>query len=100
MDHSQADTQYIAAFMRSPIYLERAPIDTTPGQLPRIRLEEVAAVEVALPPIEEQQRIVQRLEVASAEIESIRAAARKQRETVEALPAALLHEIFGRWQRS
>jgi len=52
-----ADTAFIAWFMRSPTYLTRAPIDTTPGQLPRIRTEEVASVEVNLPPAEIQRRI-------------------------------------------
>jgi hypothetical protein len=37
--------------MRSPVYLERAPIDASPGQLPRIRTEEVASVEINLPPL-------------------------------------------------
>ena len=43
VNQAKADTAFIAWFMRSPVYLERAPIDTTPGQLPRIRTEEVAS---------------------------------------------------------
>jgi restriction endonuclease S subunit len=55
VDGSQADTEFLAWFMRSPTYLRRAPISTTPGQLPRIRIEEVAAVDVNLPPLIEQR---------------------------------------------
>jgi len=33
----RAETQFIAWYMRSPVYFQRAPIDTTPGQLPRSR---------------------------------------------------------------
>src|SRR5712692_4427665 len=52
-----ADAEYLAWFMRSPVYLARAPIKATPGQLPRIRTEEVAAVILDLPPLPEQRRI-------------------------------------------
>ena len=38
------EARYVAAFMRSPLFLERAPIDETPGQLPRIRTDEVLDV--------------------------------------------------------
>lgn len=37
VDPKAADARFLAWFMRSPVYLERAPITTTPGQLPRIR---------------------------------------------------------------
>ena len=43
------NANFVAWFMRSPIYLSRAPIDFTPGQLPRIRSDEVASVEINLP---------------------------------------------------
>jgi type I restriction enzyme S subunit len=56
-----ADNRFIAWFMRSPTYLSRAPIDTTPGQLPRIRTEEVASVEVNLPALSVQKDLVARL---------------------------------------
>jgi type I restriction enzyme S subunit len=46
VDESRADTDYIAWFMRSPAYLGRAPIKQTPGQLPRIRTEEVSSVPI------------------------------------------------------
>ena len=56
VDTIKADTVFIAWFLRSPVYLQRAPIKTTPGQLPRIRTEEVALVELNLPPLSEQHR--------------------------------------------
>ncbi len=88
-------TQFIAAFLRSPIYLKRAPIDTTPGQLPRIRTEEVASVELALPPLSEQYDIVQKLEYDKAETTQIRNAVERQRQAIDAMQAALLREVFG-----
>ena len=41
---------------------KRAPIGDTPGQLPRIRLEEVAAVQIGLPPLAEQRAVAKRIE--------------------------------------
>lgn len=56
VDTARADPEYIAWFMRSPTYLERAPISTSPGQLPRIRTEEVGAVQLELPTLDDQRR--------------------------------------------
>jgi type I restriction enzyme S subunit len=92
-------TQFIAAFLRSPIYLKRAPIDTTPGQLPRIRTEEVTSVELALPSLSEQYDIVQKLENNRAETTQIRNAVDRQRHAIDAMPAALLREVFGGFAR-
>ena len=56
-----ADTEYVAAYLRSGNYLALAPIEETPGQLPRIRTEEVAVTPIPLPPLVEQRRIVSAL---------------------------------------
>ncbi len=56
-----ADTEYVAWYLRSPAYLEAAPIDETPGQLPRIRLDEVLSTPIPLPPLDEQRRTAARL---------------------------------------
>lgn len=85
---------YVAWFMRSPIYLERAPISSTPGQLPRIRTEEVATVEIELPPLDEQQRIAEILNERISAIERARAAVEAQLESIKALPAAYLRAAF------
>lgn len=89
-----AETTFVAWFMRSPTYLERAPIETTPGQLPRIRTEEVATVEVSLPPRADQQRIGAALNEEMATIERTRKALEKQLEAINRLPAALLRRAF------
>lgn len=53
----KADRDYIAHFLRSDQFLKTAPIDSTPGQLPRIRSGEIAATPIALPALSDQQRI-------------------------------------------
>jgi len=89
-----ADAEFVAWFMRSPTYLRRAPIDTTPGQLPRIRTEEVAAVSVELPPLQEQRRIAARLREQLGEVARARVAVQTQISTAESLSAGLLNEVF------
>jgi type I restriction enzyme S subunit len=89
-----ADANFIAWFMRSPVYLERAPIDKTPGQLPRIRTEEVARVPVNLPPLDEQRRIAARLAHQADTAQRLRGAALQQLESIRGLPAALLRGAF------
>ena len=60
----QVDRNYIARFLRSAEFLKTAPIDTTPGQLPRIRSGEIAKTPISLPPLAEQRRIAAMLDKA------------------------------------
>lgn len=91
---SLADPTFIAWFMRSPTYLAGAPIDTTPGQLPRIRTEEVAGVEVHLPPLDVQKSILARLSELMGCVEVSCTALVAQVAAINALPAALLRRAF------
>ncbi len=61
VDEGVADHAYVASYLRSPAYLAAAPIDETPGQLPRIRIDEVLSTPIPLPPLDEQRRISARL---------------------------------------
>lgn len=91
---AKADPTFVAWFMRSPVYFERAPIGTTPGQLPRIRIEEVAAVELDLPPLSEQRRISIVLAQRMAALERLRKGLEAQLNGVNDVPAALLRRAF------
>ena len=95
VDSDLADREYVAWYMRSPAYLDAAPVDQTPGQLPRIRLDEVLSTLIPLPPLDEQRQIAARLREQLAEIDRARAALEAQRAAVNALPAALLRDVFG-----
>lgn len=91
---SLADAAYVAWFMRSPVYLETAPIDTTPGQLPRIRTEEVASVTLSLPPLSRQRSLAASLDKQMAASERLRAGLAAQVDALGCLPAALLGRAF------
>jgi type I restriction enzyme S subunit len=90
----EADTEYIAWFMRSSAYLDRAPIDTMPGQLPRIRTEEVASVALNFPPIHEQRRIAQSISATQTTANAARQTLQTQVDAINQLPAALLRQAF------
>ena len=104
VDRSRTEPEYVAWFMRSPFYAGQAPVTTGPGQLPRIRLEEVARVELGLPDLTEQRRVVAAISDQVAAVERARAAAETQRGAADALTAAYLRAAFDslqaeRWPR-
>lgn len=90
-----ADTEFVAAFMRSETFLRRSSIVTTTGQLPRIGTEEIAAVSVELPPVDVQRRIAANLAEQLAATDSVRRSVEEQLALVSAIPASLLRSIFG-----
>ena len=64
---------------------------TTISHLPR---EKLLQLRVSLAPLEEQTRIVAELTASMASVEKARLAAQQQLHMVQALPAALLREVF------
>ncbi len=94
VDRSVAEPDFVAWFMRSPTYLAKAPVAAGPGQLPRIRLEEVAAVEVDLPDLDRQRSIVSSLREQMAVMERARAAAETQLNAAQALSVAYIRSAF------
>ncbi len=90
-----ADTGFIAAFMRSATFLRRSEVVTTTGQLPRISIDEIAAVPIELPPtLADQRRIAADLAARLAGAERLAEGIRAELAAIEALPAALLREAF------
>lgn len=90
----RADPSFVAAYMRSEVFLRRSSVVTTTGQLPRISIDEILAVEIDLPPLPEQKRIAGILKEQLAAGERARAAAEAQLEAAKALSAAYLRDVF------
>jgi type I restriction enzyme S subunit len=88
------ETNFVAWFLRSSTYLSRAPVKETPGWLPRIRTEEVAAVEINLPTVDKQRDIAAQLDAAFSGSEELQRALRTKLTDLEKIPAALLREAF------
>ncbi|MGB8170331.1 MAG: restriction endonuclease subunit S [Chthoniobacteraceae bacterium] len=85
---------YVAHFLRSPAYLDAAPIDRTQGQLPRIRTDEVLSVTIPLPSLAEQRVIAARLDAELAAAHTIRERLEERLAAVEKMPAMLLRAAF------
>lgn len=98
VNESLADPSFVSWFMRSPIYRDRAPVSVMQSQLPRIRTEEVSAVQINLPSLEEQRQFAARVETEINEAIATTSTLRARLEAVEKLPAALLREVFGQNQ--
>ena len=62
---------------------------------PRVTLAMLKAFTIPLPSLDDQRRIAARLREQLAEIDRAKAALEAQRKAVNALPAALLREVFG-----
>ncbi len=91
---NKANIGFIAWFMRSATYLKRAPITTTPGQLPRIRTEEVASVEINLPSLDTQRAILAQLDKKLSKAKQTIQSIETQLAVIEQLPATLLRQAF------
>jgi len=92
----RADTAFVAAFMRSETFLRRAQGVTTTGQLPRISIDEIAAVEIEMPAtLPTQRQIAADLARRLGEAEHLAACIREELAVIQALPAALLRAAFG-----
>ena len=89
-----ADTEFIAAFMRSETFLRRSSIVTTTGQLPRIGTEQIAAVPIELPPVDVQRRIAFELAEQLTVADTAKRAADDRLDAAEALIAAQLRDVF------
>jgi type I restriction enzyme S subunit len=94
INQNEVEPGYLAAYMRSPAYLALAPIRTTPGQLPRIRSEEVQGVPMPLPPLNEQRQFLARLDQALTGFRQVHEALTTQLAQLDALPSSYLRQAF------
>lgn len=89
--NSRHDRNYVAHFLRSSEFLKTAPIDSAPGQLPRIRSGEIAATLIPIPSLDEQRRIAEILDKADA----LRGKHKRALELIDGLKQATFLDIFG-----
>jgi len=91
----RADARFVAMFMRSDTFLRRSAVVTTTGQLPRIGIDEIMAVEIDLPPtVAEQARISGSVSDRLATAYRLTASCQTELAVIDAVPAALLRSAF------
>lgn len=85
---SLVDSRYAAFFLSSSFFLDRVTCLTKGANLPRLDTEAFDSIEIPLPPLSEQQRIVEILQEAE-EISRLRAEAQVKNE--ELIPSLFSH---------
>ncbi len=94
VDNGLVLSEFVAWYPRSPVYHERAPIGVTPGQLPRIRIEEVEATEINLPSMEKQKQVIAEIQKIQEQHCQIKSNIGAELYAIECMAPALLRQAF------
>lgn len=87
--------RYIFAYVQSPPFVSAVSALVQGALYPAIKDDDVKDCWMSIPPPNEQNTIVARLESQKSVIQRMRQAAECQMEAVNTLPGALLREVFG-----
>lgn len=94
-DPKRLDREFLAYYLRSPIFLDFANANTRGANLPRIAMRELWSHEILMPRnIDEQRRIVARIKECLERVEEIEGLRTSATEEVEALTKSVLYEIW------
>jgi type I restriction enzyme S subunit len=85
---------YLGAYLRSPWFVTYATQNTTGSRQPRVRFDALWNAPVPLPPLEEQKRIVARIEELMTRIKEARKLRQESKEKTELLWQSALAETF------
>ncbi|MBI4685758.1 MAG: restriction endonuclease subunit S [Nitrospirae bacterium] len=86
---------YFFRYLTSPYFVDVVSAMVQGAMYPAINNHDVINFEIPLPPtIDDQIAIANNLEQKMADIEKMRQAALRQKEAVEAMPGAILREVF------
>jgi len=90
-----ADVAFVAAFLRSETFLRRSAVVTTTGQLPRISIDEILAVQIDVPStVAEQSRIASNLSARLNHAIAVAQSCQSQTADISSLAPALLRAAF------
>ena len=88
------DRKYLGWYLRLPSTVDFAMKTKTGSRMPRADMKEFSRLPIPLPPLDEQRRIVARLEERLAAADRARRAAEDILAAMAAMPKALLREIL------
>ena len=87
-------TEYMCYYMRSPMVLQYTALSGYGIKMPRVNPKQMNALDVPLPPLEDQQQIVATLEEGFAAIDAIAEAKENLSTTAEMLRSKILQAAF------
>ena len=88
------DRDWLAWYLRRPETVDFAMRGKTGSRMPRANMREFMGMQISLPPLAEQKRIVARLNAQMAVVDRAKAAAREILDAAEALNAAIIRELM------
>ena len=88
------DRRWLAWFLRREEVVDYAMRGKTGSRMPRTSMRDFMKLPVVVSPLDEQVRVISQLEDQLGNAERARAAAQAQLAAIDAMPAALLREIF------
>lgn len=94
VDTKRVRPRFLAGFMRSGVFLQRAPTSESPGQLPRIRTQEVASVSINLPPLSVQTTIELSMLKQEETVETLLNGVSEEIDSLDNITSALLRRAF------
>jgi len=93
-DQSLITRKFLAWYLRSPEFVEYAVRNSTGARMPRIRMPALWEAEIPLPPLDEQRRIVARIEALFERMAEVRRLHAAAEEEVDILFASVSGDIF------
>jgi len=94
-DPKQLDREFLAFYLRSPMFLDFANANTRGANLPRIAMKELWKHKVPVPDsLDEQRRIVARIKECMERVEEIEENSQSINFEIEALLPSMLHQRF------
>jgi len=90
------EPQYLGAYLRSPSFVAYATQNTTGSRQPRVRLDALWGAPIPLPPLEEQRRIVARVEELMDWVPEARRLREEAQKDAERLWQSVLSQTFPR----
>ena len=99
-DPLRMDREFLAFYLRSPNFVDFAVANSRGANLPRIAMSALWAHEVPVPPLDEQRRIVLRINECVERVDEIRTLCSRALAEARALLSSILSDVFAENPRS
>jgi len=88
------DRKYLTFCLRSPFFVEYAQVNMQGTKMPRLRTEDLKLFKIPIPPLEEQQRIVSRIEALTKRVEEARKHRQQNKNVLEDIFKSAVEKII------
>lgn len=89
------DRDYVAYYLRRKETADYAMLNTTGSRMPRVDIDYMMKLKIPYPPLLEQRRISEQIKSSTEETEKLVTQLTRQLDIINAMPAAIMREVFG-----